>query len=109
MTRVQDHYAAKIAEGLLQSDPAQVAVLPEFERMRAALAEPVKKEPLQESSTAAQGPLYLGRRWARQVDDHGPVRGNCRNGAGFDATGSLSRFHAGNPRSAASGPQNRRG
>lgn len=43
MTRVQDLYAAKIAEGLLAVDPAQEAILPEFERMRAALSEPVRK------------------------------------------------------------------
>lgn len=58
MTRVQDHYAARIAEGLLQPDSAQVAVLPEFERMRSALAEPVKKSLFKKAPPPPMG-LYI--------------------------------------------------
>ena len=58
MTRVQDHYAARIAEGVLQSDPAQVAVLPEFERMRAALAAPAKKSLFKKAPPPPMG-LYI--------------------------------------------------
>ena len=58
MTRVQDHYAARIAEGLVQSDPAQVAILPEFERMRSALAEPVKKSLFKKAPPPPKG-LYI--------------------------------------------------
>ncbi|MBU2981542.1 AFG1 family ATPase [Lentibacter algarum] len=41
--RIQDEYAARVSAGELQADAAQEAVLPEFERIRAALSEPVKK------------------------------------------------------------------
>jgi cell division protein ZapE len=43
MTRVQDHYAAKIANGLLHPDPAQAAILGEFDRICQGLSAPVKK------------------------------------------------------------------
>ncbi|MEN8658568.1 MAG: cell division protein ZapE [Marivita sp.] len=43
MTTLPELYAARVADGSLTRDPAQEAVLPEFERIRAALAEPVKK------------------------------------------------------------------
>jgi len=43
MTTLPELYAARVADGSLTRDPAQQAVLPEFERIRAALAEPVKK------------------------------------------------------------------
>ena len=58
MTRVQDHYAAKIADGTLHADPAQEAVLPEFERMRAALAEPVRKSLFKKAPPPPKG-LYI--------------------------------------------------
>lgn len=58
MTRVQDHFAARIAEGLLQSDPAQEAVLPEFERMRSALAQPVRKSLFKKAPPPPKG-LYI--------------------------------------------------
>lgn len=40
---VQDAYDAAVAAGTLNADDAQRAVLPELERLRAALAEPVKR------------------------------------------------------------------
>lgn len=43
MSSVEEIYARRIAEGELTADPAQRAVLAEFERIRAALAEPVKR------------------------------------------------------------------
>jgi cell division protein ZapE len=58
MTRVQDHYAAKIADGTLHADPAQEAVLPEFERMRAALAAPVRKGLFKKAPPPPKG-LYI--------------------------------------------------
>ena len=42
MSVVSDLYAARVTDGNLQADPAQEAVLPEFERIRSALATPVK-------------------------------------------------------------------
>jgi len=44
MTSVQDIYAARVATGELTRDPAQEAVLPEFERVRAGLAQPAPKK-----------------------------------------------------------------
>ncbi len=40
---VQDAYNAAVKAGTLTADDAQIAVLPELERVRAALAEPVKR------------------------------------------------------------------
>ena len=36
-------YQSRVDAGVLRDDPAQRAMLPEFERIRAALAQPVKK------------------------------------------------------------------
>ena len=41
--KMQDVYTAAVNSGALRPDDAQLAVLPELERVRAALAEPVKK------------------------------------------------------------------
>ena len=43
MTDVTALYAARIADGTLHREPAQLAVLPEFERIRAGLAAPAKR------------------------------------------------------------------
>ena len=42
METLMDIYRARIASGDLRADPAQEAALPELERIRATLAEPVK-------------------------------------------------------------------
>ena len=41
MMTIQDIYAARVAAGTLEPDDAQQAVLAEFERIRAGLAQPV--------------------------------------------------------------------
>ncbi|KMK65816.1 hypothetical protein IMCC21224_11652 [Puniceibacterium sp. IMCC21224] len=43
MSTVQKEYEARVASGALARDPAQEAALPAFERIRSALAQPVKK------------------------------------------------------------------
>ena len=43
METLTQTYARLVADGTLTADPAQEAVLPEFERMREGLAQPVKK------------------------------------------------------------------
>ena len=58
MTTLPDIYAARVADGSLNRDPAQEAVLPEFERIRAALAEPVKKGLFRKAPEPPKG-LYL--------------------------------------------------
>ena len=58
MTRIQDTYAQRVAEGLLHSDEAQQAVLPEFERIHADLARPVKKGLFRKAPPPPKG-LYL--------------------------------------------------
>ncbi|SPF79602.1 cell division protein ZapE [Pseudoprimorskyibacter insulae] len=51
-------YARLVADGALTPDPAQEAVLPEFERIRAALAEPVKRGLFRKAPEPPKG-LYL--------------------------------------------------
>lgn len=58
MTSLITEYKALIADGTLEHDPAQDAVLPEFERIRAALAEPVKRGFFRKSPEPPLG-LYL--------------------------------------------------
>jgi cell division protein ZapE len=58
MTTLPDMYAARVADGRLTRDAAQEAALPEFERIRAALAEPVKKRLFRKAPEPPQG-LYL--------------------------------------------------
>ena len=53
-----DLYAARIAAGDLHADPAQEAVLPEFDRIGAALAQPVKRGLFRKSPEPPRG-LYL--------------------------------------------------
>ncbi|MFK7939317.1 MAG: cell division protein ZapE [Roseovarius sp.] len=52
-------YARLVADGTLTRDPAQEAVLPEFERMREGLAQPVKKGWFRKSIPDAPKGLYL--------------------------------------------------
>ncbi|WP_439118903.1 cell division protein ZapE [Marivita sp.] len=58
MTTLPELYAARVADGSLTRDPAQQAVLPEFERIRAALAEPVKKGLFRKAPEPPKG-LYI--------------------------------------------------
>jgi cell division protein ZapE len=55
---IQQIYAARVAAGDIQSDPAQKAVLPEFERIRAELATPVKRGLFRKAPPPPKG-LYL--------------------------------------------------
>jgi cell division protein ZapE len=58
MTTLPEIYAARVADGSLTPDPAQEAVLPEFERIRAALAAPVRKGLFRKAPEPPKG-LYL--------------------------------------------------
>ncbi|WP_415919146.1 cell division protein ZapE [Tateyamaria sp. SN6-1] len=58
MTDLITEYQTLVAAGTLQADPAQEAVLPEFERIRAALAEPVKRGFFRKAPEPPMG-LYL--------------------------------------------------
>lgn len=58
MTSLRETYDRLISEGKLQSDPAQEAVLPEFDRIREALLQPVKKGLFRKAPEAPKG-LYL--------------------------------------------------
>ncbi|SEQ15699.1 cell division protein ZapE [Thalassovita taeanensis] len=58
MTRIQETYAARVARGEYHADPAQEAVLPEFERIHAAVNTPVKKGLFRKAPPPPQG-LYL--------------------------------------------------
>ncbi len=55
---IQEIYAARVAAGEIHSDPAQEAVLPEFERIRAELAVPVKRGLFRKAPPPPKG-LYL--------------------------------------------------
>ena len=58
MTDLISEYQALVASGALQADPAQEAVLPEFERIRSALSAPVKRGLFRKAPEAPRG-LYL--------------------------------------------------
>jgi cell division protein ZapE len=58
MTSLIDLYAQRVAAGDITPDPAQEAVLPEFERIRAELAQPVKKSFFRKAPPPPMG-LYL--------------------------------------------------
>ena len=58
MTTLFHLYETRVAEGRLKPDDAQQAVLPEFERLRADLAQPVKRGLFRRSVEAPRG-LYL--------------------------------------------------
>ncbi len=55
---MQEIYSAAVAEGRLHADAAQVAVMPELERVRAALAEPVKRGLFRKAPPPIKG-LYM--------------------------------------------------
>ena len=58
MTNLTNIYAAKVAKGEISEDPVQLEVLPEFERIRAAVAQPVKRGFFRKAPEAPKG-LYL--------------------------------------------------
>jgi cell division protein ZapE len=58
MSSLIDLYAQRVASGDITPDPAQEAVLPEFERIRAELAAPVKKSFFRKAPPPPKG-LYL--------------------------------------------------
>ena len=58
MPTLRETYDRLIAEGKLQSDPAQEAILPEFDRIREALLQPVKKGLFRKSVEPPKG-LYI--------------------------------------------------
>ena len=58
MMTIQDIYAARVAAGTLEPDDAQQAVLAEFERIRAGLAQPVKRGLFRKAPEPPRG-LYL--------------------------------------------------
>lgn len=55
---LQNIYADMVAKGEIHADPAQEAVMPEFERIRAELAKPVKKGLFRKAPEPPKG-LYL--------------------------------------------------
>jgi len=59
MDSLPEIYAARVADGTLHADDAQVAVLPEFERIRSDLAKPVKKSWFRKSTPEPVQGLYL--------------------------------------------------
>jgi cell division protein ZapE len=59
MDSLPEIYAARVADGTLYADDAQVAVLPEFERIRSDLAKPVKKSWFRKSTPEPVKGLYL--------------------------------------------------
>lgn len=58
MQSIEEIYRARAAAGELDPDPAQERVLPEFERIRAALAQPVKRGLFRKPPPPPKG-LYL--------------------------------------------------
>jgi cell division protein ZapE len=58
MTTLPEIYAARVADGSMTPDPAQEAVLPEFERIRAALSTPPRKGFFRKPPAPPKG-LYL--------------------------------------------------
>ncbi|SFD86521.1 cell division protein ZapE [Sulfitobacter brevis] len=58
MTTLRESYDRKIADGVLQADPAQEAVIGEFDRIREALERPVKKSLFRKAPEPPKG-LYL--------------------------------------------------
>ncbi|PSL18940.1 cell division protein ZapE [Shimia abyssi] len=59
MSTLPEIYAAKIAAGTLQADPAQEAILPQFERIRAELLKPVKKGWFRKATPEPVQGLYI--------------------------------------------------
>ena len=102
MTDLMTEYQALVASGSLKADAAQEAVLPEFERIRTALAEPIKRSLFRRAPEPPKG-LYL---WG------GVGRGKSMLMDFFVSHVSAPRtpcpfpcVHAGNPRRHAHCPQ----
>nr|WP_309502800.1 cell division protein ZapE [uncultured Roseovarius sp.] len=58
METMPDIYSRLVAEGRVRPDPAQEAIMPEFERIRAALAAPMRKGWFQKAPEPPKG-LYI--------------------------------------------------
>ncbi|WP_299425760.1 cell division protein ZapE [uncultured Shimia sp.] len=59
MDSLPEIYAARVADGTLHADDAQVAVLPELERIRAEVSKPVPKKWFRKSTPEPVRGLYL--------------------------------------------------
>ncbi|WP_294222489.1 cell division protein ZapE [uncultured Shimia sp.] len=59
MDSLPEIYAARVADGTLHADDAQVAVLPELERIRVAVSKPVPKKWFRKSTPESVQGLYL--------------------------------------------------
>lgn len=60
MTRLTETYNRLVADGTLKEDPAQRGCLPEFERIEAALRQPVKKGFFRKAPEAPKGAYIWG-------------------------------------------------
>lgn len=60
MVSLSEHYTRLTKEGILQADPAQIAALPEFERVHDALLVPVKKGLFRKAPEAPKGVYFWG-------------------------------------------------
>jgi cell division protein ZapE len=60
MSTLSEHYRQLVREGTLREDPAQVAALPEFERVHDALLQPVKKGLFRKAPEPPKGVYFWG-------------------------------------------------
>ncbi|MFK7745690.1 MAG: cell division protein ZapE [Roseobacter sp.] len=60
MTTLTDTYTKLTQDGTLQADPAQIAALPEFERVHDALLQPVKKGLFRKAPEPPKGVYFWG-------------------------------------------------
>ncbi len=60
MATLTEHYTRLTEEGVLQADPAQIAALPEFERVHDALLQPVRKGLFRKAPEPPKGVYFWG-------------------------------------------------
>lgn len=58
MTSVAEAYSRRVADGRLNADPVQEAILPDLDRVRSELEQPVKKGLFRKAPPPVRG-LYL--------------------------------------------------